>query len=145
MSNIILHVESANAIVTMVKNQIKNEGKRSMYPMYVKQNNVTADTVIAHKDALLALAYPEVKPNGRADHGTPEREAKKFADKVRLGLTQHVAAAESDDDDDDAPVNLLTTKGLASLAERVKAAGKSAEATADLIRDLAAEVERRTK
>lgn len=133
MSNIITHTASADAVVTMVKNQIKRE--RSIYPTYVKQNNVTAENVVAHKNALLALAYPDVKPDGRAPVGTPEREAKKFADKVRLGLSQHVAALDADEEDNK-PVNYLTTEGLKSLADMTPDA---------LAVAIAAEVERRTK
>lgn len=82
--NIIKHTESAAAVVTMVKNQIKNETGK--YGAYVEKNNVTAENIAEHVKALREQAYPGIKADGRAEMGTPERNAKKFADKVRLGL-----------------------------------------------------------
>lgn len=84
MNNVIQHTESAAAVVTMVKNQIKNETGK--YGAYVEKNNVTAENVAEHVAALREQAYPGIKASGRAEQGTPERNAKKFADKVRLGL-----------------------------------------------------------
>lgn len=108
--NIITNAEAAKAVVTMVKNQIKNESGK--YATYVAENNVTVENVADHVKALREMAYPGVKASGRAEQGTPEREAKKFADKVRLGLRHTIGdtpAARAGTE------NLLTTHGIEAL------------------------------
>lgn len=101
MSNVILDSTTATAVVTMVKNQIKNEAGK--YAAYVESNGVTVDNVAEHVKALREQAYPGVKADGRAEQGTPERDAKKFADKVRLGLRSAIGdspeARKSEDTD----------------------------------------------
>lgn len=109
--NIIVDVKTATAVVTMVKNQLKNETGK--YGAYVTANNVTPENVAEHVKALREQAFPGIKADGRAEQGTPERNAKKFADKVRLGLRTAIG---------DSPAarkgtqNLLTATGLETLA-----------------------------
>lgn len=111
----IVNTESAKAVVTMVKNQIKNETGK--YAAYVKANAVTVDTVGEHVKALRLMAYPSLKAS--------EGDAKRFADKVRLGL--RTALGDSPEDRKDENVNLLTRAGLAATLEEVTAAWKSAQ------------------
>lgn len=85
---------TAEALVTMVKNQMKQDKIR--YSAYVRENGVTVDNVADHVKALREMAFPGIKADGRAEFGTPERDAKRFADKVRLGLRTHIGDAPED-------------------------------------------------
>lgn len=98
MSNIITNNESAVAVVKMVKAQMRNETGK--YAEYVAANNVTPENIAKHVKALRELAFPGIKADGRAEIGTPERDAKRFADKVRLGLRTAAGDAPSKRKDD---------------------------------------------
>ena len=136
--------KSTAAIVTMVKNQIKR-GK-IVYPAYVSEHGVTRATVPAHVKALVTAAYPGVVGSCRAELGTPERDAKQFADKVRIGLQSYLPVDETSDDDN-APVNYLTADGLAALkaADVSDADMMVLNSATDILRTLFAEIERRNK
>lgn len=107
MSINIIDTKSAAAVVTMVKNQIKNETGK--YAEYVATNEVTADNVADHVKALRELAFPGIKADGRAEIGTPERDAKRFADRVRLGLRTAIGDAPADRAKSD---KFVTAEGL---------------------------------
>ena len=111
-SAVITHIESANAVITMVKNQIKNETGK--YATYAAENGVTPDTVAKHVKALREQAYPGIKADGRAPLDSPERTAKRFADKVRLGLRTAVGDAPAKRKEE----KILTTFGLELLTGR---------------------------
>ena len=106
-TTIITDSATATAVVTMVKNQIKNENGK--YAAYVKANDVTAENVADHVKALREQAYPGIKADGRAEQGTSERNAKKFADKVRLGLRSAIGDAPADRAKSD---KFVTAEGL---------------------------------
>lgn len=129
--NTITHVESARAVVTMVKNQIKNETGK--YAAYVAENNVTSENVADHVKALRELAFPGVKASGRAEIGTPERDAKRFADKVRLGLRTAVGDAPSDRAE---TTNMLTKHGVDALADLVAKGANREEILAAVLEEL---------
>lgn len=98
---------TATAVVTMVKNQLKNETGK--YAAYVTENSVTVETVKDHVKALRELAYPGVKTSGTAPVGTPERDAKRFADKVRMGLNTALDAGTKERNKSD---KYVTAEGL---------------------------------
>lgn len=129
--NIITHVESARSVVTMVKNQIKNETGK--YAAYVAENNVTAENVADHVKALRELAYPGVKSSGRAEIGTPEREAKRFADKVRMGLRTAVGDSPAERK---GTANLLTSHGVEALADLVAKGANREDLLAAVLEEL---------
>lgn len=95
--NLNIETTTAAAVVSMVKNQISRE--KVVYKAYVEANKVTSANVAEHVKALRELAYPGVKADGRAPLDTPERKAKKFADKVRLGLRYYTDEAQPEMDD----------------------------------------------
>lgn len=105
--NIIADAETARAVVVMVKNQIRNETGK--YAAYVEANGVTPENVSDHVKALREQAYPGVKASGRAEIGTPERDAKRFADKVRLGLRNAVGDSPKNRSESD---KYVTAAGL---------------------------------
>lgn len=107
--NIITHSASAAAVVTMVKNQIRNE--KGKYAAYVKENGVTADNVGEHVKALRLLAYPGAKAS--------DPDPKRFADKVRNGLRHTIG--DSPADRANGTENLLTRTGLDALAGKTEA------------------------
>lgn len=118
---------TAADIIVMVKNQIRNE--KTKYLAYVAEHEVTTDNVADHVKALRELAYPGVKADGRADESTREgkqaRDAKRFADKVRLGLRTAIDDRPSDRENN--AQNLLTRAGVAASLDDVVAAWHAAQ------------------
>ena len=112
MSNVILHQDSANRVVTMVKNQIKYE--TGVYRKYADLNEVTVENISAHVAALTKNAYPGVVPGSRPENTQIEREAKAFKDKVRLGLRRALGDVKPKRE---VTGDLLTKVGKETLAE----------------------------
>lgn len=138
--------DSARAIVTFATN-----GERIVYSRYVADSGVTLDTVGEHVAALAALAV-EMKAtdsDGVTLLADDKDALKRFKNKIRNGLNTHLGKVVPSKQDDDAPVNLLTAKGVDTLAERIAAIPveelATLNATTDLIHDLLAEIERRAK
>lgn len=83
--NIITDVKTAKAIVRHEKGR-----NRIVYSDYIAANGVTEDTVADHAKALMALAYPGVKPSSRADRDSKEYAANAFRTRVRNGLNDNL-------------------------------------------------------
>lgn len=111
--NLNIETTTAAAVVSMVKNQISRE--KVVYKAYVEANKVTSANVAEHVKALREMAYPGIKADGRAALDTPERKAKKFADKVRLGLRYYTDEAQPE-------MNQTTKDYLAAVLKSVETA-----------------------